>query len=754
MTRTLKPRFKRNILSASIAAIGLAATPLAWADSSGEIELGVGHVSRDSAKFGTFNGLNESGAYVIGNIQMLRRGEGNDASYFAIEGRNLGLRSRSLSIGGGEQGNFGLRLEYTEIPKFESDSYQTPYLGAGTTRLTQPAGLADAVNVVGLGTNGLATYMRTFEVGTQRNVLGLGLTKTLPAGWDLAFNVKRDVKDGTKLRGAVIQVGAGGNRGSVIVPEVVDYTTDMVDAFARYDGGKLQLQFGYYGSYFNNAFNSMTWDSLYQAGANNGNATGRYALAPDNQFHQINASGGYVFSPTTRLSGNVSLGRMTQNEPFLPYSTGGTLPATASLDGKVDTTHASLKLNSRLTSALNLVAGYKYDDRDNRTAVNQYNYITADRDAAGAGTATNSLRRWNTPLSSTSHKAYADLDYSLTKATKLKLGYDYHQVSHTYEPTTKDVEHTVKVDVKHKFTDTASGGLGYAYSDRNADTYNGAAPLANTYAPGYIATLCPVPNPGCTGLAGSSGRTFPWLEAPPLRKFFLTDRRRDKLRAYANFAPSDSLDLHFGLDYREDKYPEADSGFGLNKVNSWAGNIDAALRFTSSVTGHAFATLEEYTTDQKGANITSNAFQTAAENNTLTPAQRWTVSVRDRIYTLGLGLRVKPGGKYDWGGDLIHASTNGATSFAVGAGVPVGPLADLITRRTRLELFGRYAVQKDLSVNLKYIYERYHSTDWGYDSPLTLTSVSAASGGVVGTNQVSPTYNVHVIGISALYRFR
>lgn len=746
MTCTLKPRFKRNVLSASIAAIGLAAAPLAWADNpSGEIDLGVGNVSRDSAAFGNFNGLNESGVYGIANIRLFRRSDGNDAGYFEIDGRNLGLRSRSLRIGGGEQGNFGLRLDYIEIPKFESDSYQTPYLGAGTTRLTQPASLIDGATSGAMV--GLAANMRSFEVGTQRNVLGLGLTKVLPAGWDLAFNVKRDMKDGTKLRGAAIQIGAGGARGAVIVPEVVDYTTDLIDASARYDGGKLQFQFGYHGSYFNNAANSMTWDNLFTG---TGNATGRYALAPDNQFHQLNASGGYVFSPTTRFSGNLSLGRMTQNEPFLPYSTGGAMPATTSLDGKVDTTHASVKLTSRLMPVLNLAAGYKYDDRDNRTPVNVYNYITADRDAGGTGTATNALRRTNTPLSSTSHKTYADLDYSLTKATKLKLGYDYHQVSHTYEPTTKDVEHTIHADVKHKFTDTASGGVGYAYSDRDASTYNGAAPLYSTYTPGYIATLCLAPNPGCTGLAGSSGKTFPWLEAPPLRKFFLTDRKRDKLRAYANVAPTDSLDLYFGLDYREDRYPEADSGFGLNKVNSWMGNLDAGVRFTGSVTGHAFATVEEYTTDQKGANITTSAFQTGAENNTLTPAQRWTVSVRDRIYTLGLGLKVKPGGKYEWGGDLIHASSNGATSFAAGAGVPVGPLPDLITRRTRLELFGRYDVQKDLSVNLKYIYERYHSTDWGYDPPLNLTSVGA----VVGTNQISPTYNVHAIGIWGSYRFR
>ncbi|MDP1535714.1 MAG: MtrB/PioB family decaheme-associated outer membrane protein [Burkholderiales bacterium] len=728
--KTTRPRFARNVLAVSIAAIGFATAPLALAEA--EIELGLSHVSNGSGAFGNYNGLNESGVYGIAGIQMRRRG--TDATYFEIEGRNLGLKSRSLNIGGGQQGNFGLKLDYIEIPKLESDSYQTPYLGAGSTRLTQPASVTDGANPAGMA--GLAASMRPFEVGTNRKVLGLGLTKILAGGWDLAFNIKRDTKDGTKLRAAMIQTGTGGTRGSVILPEVIDYTTDQVDAIARYDGGKLQLQFGYYGSFYNNANAAMTWDNLYTG---SGNTTGSYHLAPDNQFHQINASGGYVVSPTTRLAGNLSLGRMTQNESFLPYSTGGSMPATASLNGKVNTTHASLKLTSRLMPALNLTAGYKYDDRDNKTPVNQYNYITADRDAGGTGSATNALRRWNTPTSSTSHKAYADLEYQLAKATKLKLGYDYHKVSHTHEPTTQDVEQTVKAEVKQKFTDTASGGLAYSYSDRNADAYRGDAPLAATYTPGYLATL-----------VGASGKTYPWLEAPPLRKYFLDDRKRDKLRMYASVAPTDSLDLHFGLDYRQDKHPEADAGFGLSKVNSWAANFDASQRFTSAITGHVFATLEEYSTDQKGANITTAAIATAAETNTVADASRWTVSIRDRIFTLGLGLRVKPSGKYEWGGDLIHASSNGATSFAAGSAVSNGPLPDLITRRNRLELFGRYQVQKDLSIKLQYIYERYHSTDWGYDSPLTLTS----SANVVGTNQASPKYEAHVIGISALYRFR
>src|SRR3989338_4136658 len=156
------------------------------------------------------------------------------------------------------------------------------------------------------------------------------------------------------------------------------------------------------------------------------------------------------------------------------------MPATTSLNGRIDTTHADIKLNSKLTHEINLTAGYKYDDRNNRTPVNTYtSYIADNTDltafAVGAAFPELNVRR-NTPLSKKQQKLYADADYHLSAATKLMLGYDYDKITHTYEPTAGDTEQTVKAEIKHDFSDTASGGLAYAHSDRNASAYDGMAP--------------------------------------------------------------------------------------------------------------------------------------------------------------------------------------------------------------------------------------------------------------------------------------
>lgn len=375
------------------------------------------------------------------------------------------------------------------------------------------------------------------------------------------------------------------------------------------------------------------------------------------------------------------------------------------------------------------------------------------------------LRR-NTPLSKTQQVLYADIDYELSKATKLKFGYDFDKITHTYEPTAGDKEHTLKAEVKHTFNDTSSGGLAYAYSDRRSDTYDGALGLLqNTYGSVYLATLCVAPNTflyngvvtACTGTASATSQaTTPFLDTPALRKYFLTDRKRDKLRAFANFAPSEKLDLQFGASYYKEEYPEAQDGFGLAEATGWSANFDANWAASESVNGLFFATFEDTSTEQNGHNGASNAGAGITtldrQNNTAAfDPLTGTTTRTDRSLTLGLGFRVKQNDSLDWGVDLTHASTVGSTDFNnIGALLTtILPVPDAVSRLNRLELSGKYKVQKDLTLNMKYAYEDYNSTDWAWDGQTYTSSTS-----FIGSGMTSPDYRVNVIGASLVYSFK
>ena len=78
------------------------------------------------------------------------------------------------------------------------------------------------------------------------------------------------------------------------------------------------------------------------------------------------------------------MGRMKQNDPFLPYTINprySDLPLPReSLDGKVDTSTYNLagKLFARVNNKLSFTARGKWDERDNKTPVDLYTPVVTD----------------------------------------------------------------------------------------------------------------------------------------------------------------------------------------------------------------------------------------------------------------------------------------------------------------------------------------------------------------------------------------
>jgi MtrB/PioB family decaheme-associated outer membrane protein len=747
MTTKFQPRLARTILAVSIAAIGTAA----WAEDdeirelitpTSTVEIGAGWVSDDSFKFGDYTGLNRSGAHLIGNVELNRRF--NDGpGYFMLNARDLGLNSRSLNIETGEQGNYGLRLSYDEIPKLFSDSYQTLFTNPGNTNLTLPADFVRGANTAAMPT--LNASMRPFSVASKRESLGLGFGKQLPKGWDVDLRVKREHKDGNRFTAAVVG-NSGGNPRATIVPEPVNYTTDEIEALARYTDKQLQLQFGYYGSFFRNQNSSLTWANPFASSVWVSPATpgvtaydnGSLSLPPDNQFHQVSASAGYTLTKDTRLSGSFALGRMLQNDAFLPYTVNPALAATAtplprsSLDGRIDTTHLDMKIASKLMPKLNFHALYRYDERDNKTPQAQYAYIGGDSQsqaAAGLGKV-----RTNLPGSSTKQQIDAEFDYHYSTSTTFKLGYDYEWAKKTFEAIKDEREHTIKADVHQHFNDMVSGGFGYAYSDRKTSEYDASAPFIAGFSPAYVTSQINAALP-LNGL---------WDNVPAQKKFFMAPRKRDKVKAFLNVTPTESIDLHMDVDYKDDDYHA--SQYGLQRATGWAVNLDASFRATDALSGHVFTSVDRYSTGQRSIALGGN------RANVSNPDLDWTAGIVDRTVSFGAGVRYAPARKYELGGDVVRANSTGSvtvwTAPTLAATNPALPLPDLKTSLRRVDLFGTYKLQKDVSIKVKYIFERFSSADWAIDqvAPATMANV-------IGTNEVSPNYNVHFVGVSLAYQF-
>jgi MtrB/PioB family decaheme-associated outer membrane protein len=739
---------KRTTLSLALA---MAFAPLAgYAQVTGEpilsneVELGVGHVNRDSWKFGEYNGLGDKGAYLIGNIDLRSRNR-DTARFWGLRGSNLGLDTRNLQFDIGTQGRYRFWAEYDQIEKRGNDTGRTLYNGAGSGTLSLPAGFAGIATTdttAALRAAKVDPFLQKLDLRQERKNYIAGFSTELARGWQASARVRHERKEGIRLQGGVFG-NSGGNPRSSLIPEPVDYETNELEAAVEYATQKMQVRVTYTLSHFSNDNAALTWPNPYQQIA--GWATspltgfptgiGQLALPPDNQAHHLGVNGGYNLSQTTRLGYTLAFGRMTQNEPFLPYAaTPGIVINTplprSSLDGKANTTLANLNVTSRVLPTLTLRGSYKYDERDDKTPQAQYIYVGGDS-MQQLGVATPRART-NLPLSHKQHLVKLDADYRAFAGIKLNAGYDYDQIHRTNEEAAKTKEHTVRLGARRTLSDTVTGAVSYAHSRRRYDNYHDI-PFEESFSPEYRATLA---------------ANVAWDNNPLVRKYPFSNRDRDRLKFNLNASPLEKVALGFAADYYNDDYKSDKSTLlGRQDAKGTTYTLDAGFTPVDNVTTYAFYTHDNYKSRQQGRSATA---ATKAASGLEGPfATDWWVNVNNKANTVGIGFKVNEfRSRIDFGGDLFYTTTTGHIE-PTHATLTLLPLPDNKTRLAGLQLFAKYQLQKNGWLRLSFLHQKYKESDWAWDnvSPTLLANV-------ITTGQQPPDYTVSVVGLSYIYRFQ
>lgn len=718
--------------------------------TSSGVGIGLGTVSSDSYKFGEYSGLKKQGPYLLGNIDFVKRSpyDSENANYWSLKGTSLGLASRNLRLEAGNQGNYKLWLEVDRLPQNQTESARTIFSGVGGANLTLPAGwapitAADAVNTAAGRTTRAAKidpFERTFDVGQERKNHVIGLSKFLSPNWELRASFKHEIKQGNKITGALIGNDEGNLR-AVLIPEPVDYITNQFETTLEYSGAKSQIQLGYYLSLFNNRNNSLIWQNPYAAVAGWNPAAGfpagqgQLGLSPDNRFHQLTASGGVNFTETTRLTGNLALGRMTQDQAFLPYTINPALAATtplprSSLEGRIDTTLANLNLTSRPLPKLNLRASYRYDERDNRTPQAQYLYIAGDSQNQ-QGVATDRARV-NLPFGTKQNLLKLDGDYEIWRRTRLNAGYDYDEIKRTFSEVDRTREQTWRLGLRRSVSETFTGAINLAHSNRSGSPYNGNAPYLASYSPQF------------TGPQTAFGTQFE--NHPLLRKFSLADRDRDKLRFSVTLTPVERVQLQLSADTNRDNY--RNSVLGLTDSNSASYSLDASFTPAENITAYAYYTYANINSIQKGREY---GVDKAAQATPLASTKDWLADANDRIDTVGIGFKIDAiTNKLDLGGEYLYSQSIGKIDVFTGPAIATAgtPLPDLKTRLNGINLYAKYRLQNHAALKVNILHQKFDSADWGLDNVVPATTPL-----VLNTGQLSPRYSVTVIGFSFSYRY-
>ncbi|MBI5259891.1 MAG: MtrB/PioB family decaheme-associated outer membrane protein [Burkholderiales bacterium] len=659
--------------------------PFEKAGTSGSVDIGVGAVSERSARFGDFTGLDDKGAFLIaGGGLRYRSGDG----YFAdLAANELGLDSRSFSAVSGREGRYTVRLGYAEIPRHLAEGAMTPFRGVGSGVLTLPAGFPAATT----GAMPLAGTLQPVDIGAKRTRYELGASLAGSSDWSYRVKLSHEVRDGTqRMAGAFFATAA-----QLVAP--VDQVTNQLEVSTTYAGRRWQATLGYLASIFRNDKDSLTWANPLATGAIDTIGHGRLALAPDNQFHQLQLSLGYDLAPRTRASADIAVGRMTQDEAYLPatLNPGLAVPGlpSLSLHGRAKTFDASLRLSSAPVDGLRLNASYTRSERDNDTPVASYPGVSNDMFLG--------LPRSNQAFSFQRDRTRLGADYRGTGSRwQVAGGLDHDATKRPQQEANTTRETTLWARVSAQPLKDVSVALKAAHAERSHSDY----------------------------------RSVAWIdpaENPLLRKFNQAERMRDTGGLRLDWAVSETVNLGLNADIAYDDY--AYSAIGLIDGRSASVGADLSWAVSDETQLRAFAQGERIRSKQAGSQLFAQA--------------DWWAHSRDAIDVVGVGIKHQAmKGKLELAADLTWSRSNTDVTVATGGAGPQFPSAT--TALDSLKLQATYKLSDKLSLLGAYWFERYESADWRLDGVLPATVPN-----LLALGEQAPRYRVNLLRLALRYRF-
>jgi MtrB/PioB family decaheme-associated outer membrane protein len=750
MRRTLKPssRLSLGVLAFALVTLNAPAraqdsesddkkqdkkkeTPAAIAS---EVRLGGYYVGEDSYRYGKYSGLTDKGFEPLVDFIWQKRPEwdSGDTVRWRLQGWRLGLDSRRLAFDYNDQGKQKLHFDYRSIPNNRFSDGMTPYRAQqpGAWNLAPDWAVAPGSSNT-LGFTNLQETLVNLKVDTKRQWFDLGIERKLGSSWMLDVDWKHETKEGVRTLGSIFGHAASNPR-SVILPAPVDWTTDIVEAMFKYSTSRVQFGAGVYASFFSNDETTLTFQNAY--GYRNGwapgveypDSYGRTALEPDNSYVQLKAYGGMNFTNSTRLTADLSYGKMQQDEALLPYTVNPDLDVhtpvpLASLDAEVNTTMLNLRLTSQLARRLALAVNYHYDDRDNKTPRAVYPYIGGD---------SQDQRRFdqgriNRPYSYTRQRADADLTWRFARSSRVKVGLDYSDYSRDFQEVRDSDEFGWLAGVSLRGWSQGSLNFNYRRSKRDVSEYVGNVPLITSYLPGEI-----------------EGDEYD--NHPLLRKYFLTDRDRDEYRLRADFAPAATVNLGIAASYAEDDYD--DNYFGLNDAKVRSMSVDAGWYPQEHISMTGFYTREKYDAAQSARAFFNDA--SAAD-----PANDWFVDTRDKVDTWHLALTFTDLGEergwkgLDFGLDYTYSDTRNDIDVTAVSAI-TAPLPALQAELRTFTLWGSAQVSANSSLRLSAESSDLTTSDWALDgvAPDTLANVL-----LLGEDAAN--YDLWLISASWRYQF-
>lgn len=646
-----------------------------WIKPEMSVSVGAGFQDNDRPQLGMFDGRRDNDVKLLLDADIKHRDDAT-GTWNELMISNFGLDNRELEFRHSRQGDYGVSFEYSRIPR------ETPYT-VNTSLQTAGETQAARLTVPGAGT-------RNLELGTHRDRYTLGLNKlfegVLDGSLDLTFKYRQEEKDGKR------HFGSYSGAQAIFLVEPINSTTRQLDIALNYIGKDLQLQGGYYGTWYENANNLLTVRTLVPS-------TIYVSLPPDNQSYQFYVNGSYAISPTTKATMRLAQTTATQDD----YSLLSALPVAQRWVGyngvkaKVVTKDGQFGITSRPIKDLTLLANYTYQDRDDRTPHVPYN-----NQATPDETTPHSFKNKNAKLEATYRVqqgfkllggAYLDIRERSIPFKELNnkpvtptnaggnwtvptVGTNEREVPYN----SKTDELTFKAQATKNILDELTGSITLSHGDRDASRF-------------YWADQMNLINP-----------------------LHMADRERDKAEMKLDWSPMESLSLQARFSQAKDDYDTNGlngnytapngrtlSGTGITDGKAKLFSVDADFKLNDSWQLTAWYSYDKTEASQR-------AYQA-----TFGPSPMRKIDLSDIGDSFGLGIKGKATADITLGADLEWNKSVGKYqqgNVKDAGATMVENLPDITNKTLRIALNGAYQLDKKSSVRLDVVYDRWDTDDW------------------------------------------
>ncbi len=586
------------------------------------------------------------------------------------------------------QGAFGVSLGYRELPYRRFDTTRTVFLPAESDTLNLPSGWVPA----GLTTEmtQLSTSLRRQDIGSDRQIIDFGTYWQPVRTVRLYADFSRQDRDG-------IDITSGTNyTQATLLPRFIDYRTDQVDAGVRFATPRSSVHLAFFGSWFSNQALAVTWETPFSSGP--GTEQLRIASEPDNKFHQVSLSGAYRAGFwDTVVAFSLASGTGKQDDALLPYTinpnvTASPLP-TSNLDGEVDTGNYALTFTARPFPRARVKLAYRYDERDNRTPLYDWNRVVVDLFSVADS-------EQNVPYSFERTTFSLSGELRLWKGMRVSGGWDRKEIERDYQ------------EVAEQTIDAGWGQLRWAplswldlrvkggASERDIDRYDET-------------------------LAASFGQN------PLMRKYNLAYRYRSYGELSASISPVESpWSLTVTGLYADDRYNRSMLGItDSEEVRatadlSWAVSENAALYVMA---GYELIDGLQLGSEQQGY-------------------WDWSAAHEDRFDHVGFGFNWREAeGRYSVRFDYNRGDGESQVDmFSLSGGD--SRLPDLTSALDSARIEARFRLGERLDGTLDLRYERFELEDYALVAPATVPTVLT-----LGAEPYD--YDVWAVGVGLRYRF-